>query len=183
MNNLQKYIQVTVPVSLAVVLPPKLPRLSILQNFTNCKNCIKALPGRDVVVACTSYGGSPPVVINIFKDGELEKNKTSLGTVAGIAFKFKATPEYNWAEISCTVENDATEVPLSTSATVYFYRKLYSLNMLKLDGVYLQLWMPYSLIISLCLDVSDYSHYVYVSVLIKFSQKTSLFTFIIISSP
>ena len=97
-----------------------------------------------MVVTCSSDGGSPPVVINMFNDGELKKNKTSLGTVAGIAFKFRATAEYNWTEIICTVKNDATEVPLSTSATVYLYRKLYLLNVFKLDGVYLQLWEPYS---------------------------------------
>ena len=106
-----------------------MPLLSDLHNFTNCKHCIKALPGNDVLVTCRSEGGSPPVHINIYKDGEPKVSQTSHATVAAeMVFMFKATPDYEWAEIICNVSNDATDAPLSTSANVYLYRKLHQIQ-------------------------------------------------------
>lgn len=114
---------ISVFILFSVVIPPGLPELLHLQDFPHCQKCIKALPNTHVTVTCKSEGGSPPLVMGIFKDGGQKKTSTFQGSFATLAYSFTATEDFEWATMTCNISNAATMTPLSTKAKVYLYRK------------------------------------------------------------
>lgn len=97
-----------------------------LEDFPHCNQCIKAYQDTDVEVTCKSDGGSPPVNFSIssIKDGVRMELFSEQSLIEEVSYKLQVTEEFAWAKISCDVRNDASKVPLSTSAIVYLLSKL-----------------------------------------------------------
>ncbi|XP_053408800.1 titin-like isoform X2 [Mercenaria mercenaria] len=109
-----------------VPTPPTVPEFSGNESIPECKECILAELNVPVNVECFVRGGTEPVVLNMFKDGNIisNVNKSITGSKNGVniyhARHIFIPSKMDFDVVfTCTVKNPALRVELVMSAPLY----------------------------------------------------------------
>ena len=108
------------------IIPPGKPVIANAKTYHGCRNCLLAVPDKRLNISCFSYNGSAPVDLKLyFNDIKINSAVSQDVTRDRIAVEklrlIEKTDESG--VIKCTAKNAAVDLPIETTAGLYFFSK------------------------------------------------------------